>query len=745
MRCGIIDPAPLLFVSAENAPEGCDTCPPGVYTAERFPNNKRKGRICVRAKNMWLCSVLLSFLMFSVLAAGSVKSVSAARSVLTVKVGETITLSCREGRAETHRWGGGSRDILSISPRSVSSQCDVTGVRPGTTTVTVSYKYMIAPADPKADAWDLTPDSMSWTIRVVPEDYAVDGALPFAEPAVKRGVVGEDVSGSIDLIGSYNKYSGLVPVRRENLWGFADCNMKLVIPFQFDSVTSNDYHPYLEVAIGKDTSDWCWYLIDKKGNYIIKEGHSGYSVAGDYIRAVRVSNRTEEFFYKTDGTKVSKAEFEKATDGWYRPYEDKFTIGVSPGNSAGVWAFYRQLVDVYVGCTVEEPYVFSVIPPEGLDHPSSKDRNRFFCEDVMVVSRNGRCGAIDKNGKIVIPIEYDLLRNSSGGYMAYGKGDEFGLLKNPVNPPAPAKPSTVTEPSAATKPDTVTKPDTTTKPSVTEKPSTTISKPAALPKVGETVTKRITKRDEEMACGLRAVQLDGYVWGYVDEKDKLVIPCRYKRADTFEERTGLAAVRLDNGKENFIDTSGKTLLPKNYVAVSSVYWNPQALYGFNYNDKGEAVFERFDLKGNPITEDQYHDLVFLPEVGTCVTRYIDYRSDWDETLGLSSVNIDGYMGYVGKGDILVIPCMYKFAGDFREDLKVARVTLVNGKQNLIDLKGNHLLKQNYDSVSETLDGEILAYDIPSGATKTDYLFFNMKGEFLRSVKDVPISKWAQKP
>ena len=108
--------------------------------------------------------------MFSVLAAGSVKSVSAARSVLTVKVGETITLSCREGRAETHRWGGGSRDILSISPRSVSSQCDVTGVRPGTTTVTVSYKYMIAPADPKADAWDLTPDSMSWTIRVVPED-----------------------------------------------------------------------------------------------------------------------------------------------------------------------------------------------------------------------------------------------------------------------------------------------------------------------------------------------------------------------------------------------------------------------------------------------------------------------------------------------------------------------------------------------------------------------------------------------
>ena len=176
-----------------------------------------------------------------------------------------------------------------------------------------------------------------------------------------------------------------------------------------------------------------------------------------------------------------------------------------------------------------------------------------------------------------------------------------------------------------------------------------------------------------------------------------------------------------------------------------MYWNPQALYGVNYNDKHEAVFERFDLKGNPITEEQYYDLIFLPEVGTCVTRYIDYRSDWDETLGLSSVNIDGYMGYVGKGDILVIPCMYKFAGDFREDLKVARVTLVNGKQNLIDLKGNHLLKQNYDSVSETLDGEILAYDFPPGATKTDYLFFDMEGNFLRDVKNVAIPKWAQKP
>ena len=76
---------------------------------------------------------------------------------------------------------------------------------------------------------------------------------------------------------------------------------------------------------------------------------------------------------------------------------------------------------------------------------------------------------------------------------------------------------------------------------------------------------------------------------------------------------------------------------------------------------------------------------------------------------------------------------------------MARVTLVNGKQNLIDLKGNHLLKQNYDSVSETLDGEILAYDFPPGATKTDYLFFDMEGNFLRDVKNVAIPKWAQKP
>lgn len=679
----------------------------------------------MRKKTMRIFSLLLGFLMFSALAVGSVKPAGAASSVLTVRVGETITLSCREGRSGTHEWGGGSREILSISSRSVSSQCDITGMRPGTTTVTVSYKYMIAPADPKASAWDLAPDSMSWTIRVVPEDYAVDGALPFAEPAIKRGVVGEDVSGSIDLIGSYNKYSGLVSVRRENLWGFADCNMKLVIPFQFDSVISNDYHPYLEVAIGKDSSDWCWYLIDKKGNYIIKEGHSGYEVADDYIYAFRIGNRREEFFYKTDGTKVSRAEFERATDGWYRPYEDKYTIGVSPEHSAKVWGFYRQLVDVYVGCTVEEPCAFSVTPPEGLDHPSGKDRNRFFCEGLMVVSKNGKYGAMDKNGKIVIPIEYDLLRNSSGGYMAYRKDDEFGLLKNPANPPVSAKPSTTTKPAA--------------------KPSTTSSKPAALPKAGETVTKRITKRDEEMVCGLRAVQLDGYIWGYVDEKDKLVIPCEYKSAETFEERTGLAVVKFDDGKENFIDTNGKTLLSQSYDAVSSVYWHPQALYGFNYNDKHEAVFERFDLKGNPITEEQYQDLIFLPEVGTCVTRYIEGRRYWDETLGLTAINIDGYMGYVGKGDILVIPCMYQFAGGFREDLKVARVTLVNGKQNLIDLEGNHLLKQNYDNVSETLDGEILAYDFPPGATKTDYLFFDMEGNFLRSVKDVAIPKWAQKP
>ena len=484
-------------------------------------------------------------------------------------------------------------------------------------------------------------------------------------------------------------------------------------------------------------------------------------MAGDYIYATRAGDKTKELFYKTDGTKISKAEFDKATDGWKRPYDEKYHYGVSPDARSNIWGFYRMDVDPYAKVTLDKTCAFTVTPPKDLDRPSDKDKNRFFCENLMVVSRSGAYGAIDKTGKLVIPIEYSQLSNSSGGYLSFHKGSEYGVMKNPlheqVNPRATA-PATSTAPSATTAPSTSATPSTpakATKPgtpaAAPSKPSTSAVTPAkptataekSAPKVGEIVTKRISKRDDETGCGLRAAQIDWNLWGYVDAKDKLVLSNKYKKAGTFAETSGLAAVAFEDGKENIIDIKGAKILPQNYDGVMDPHIHSQALYGFNFTGKsGDADFYYYDLKGNPISEDLYRTLVILPEVGACVTAKIDFR--WKESAGLTAVKIGDYQGYVDKKDILVIPCVYQSAGTFNGVLKVARITLANGEQNMIDLNGNHILKQNYDEVSETLQGEILAFNYPPGATKTEHLFFDLNGKLLRAVKDVPIPKWAQR-
>lgn len=78
-------------------------------------------------------------------------------------------------------------------------------------------------------------------------------------------------------------------------------------------------------------------------------------------------------------------------------------------------------------------------------------------EGVLVVyaSDTGKYGAIDKNGRFVIPCEYDKLYSSRNGFLAYKKGSDCGLLENPVTPPkavtdiAPEKTDTTQQEVAA--------------------------------------------------------------------------------------------------------------------------------------------------------------------------------------------------------------------------------------------------------------------------------------------------------
>ena len=371
---------------------------------------------------------------------------------LTLKVGEETTLSCREGL--DHKWSAGNKSILDVEGH--GSSCTITAKRTGTTTVRVDYVYLVRSPDPSVIELDRIPDWMEWTVRVEEGSSSSDSSsstpssdgssfpVPLVEPLVKRGVVGEDVSEYITRISvnGYNKNTGLLAVEFDGLWGFVDKDFKLVIPFQFSSCSNTGYGKYIQVAVDENRRNW--FLMDNTGKYLMREGYSGYEFFGNYFRASERDSSGKLvrswYFVIESGTpkQITKKVFEEKIKGYEAPDEGKLYLQWS---SDGNWYFARAGHPVGEG----EDWAWVIKRPEGVENsPNNKDRNRFICEGVMVVTKDGKSGAIDKSGKVVIPYIYDELCNSSGGYMAYEKGGQFGILKNPVNPPAPTPTPTPT-------------------------------------------------------------------------------------------------------------------------------------------------------------------------------------------------------------------------------------------------------------------------------------------------------------
>ena len=89
-------------------------------------------------------------------------------------------------------------------------------------------------------------------------------------------------------------------------------------------------------------------------------------------------------------------------------------------------------------------------------------------------------------------------------------------------------------------------------------------------------------------------------WGFIDETEKLIIPCKYDHVYGFVE--GLAAVWL-NGKGGFIDKTDNIVIPLKYGEMSAfseglakVTYNGK--YGFiDKTDKVVIPFEYDDING----------------------------------------------------------------------------------------------------------------------------------------------------
>ena len=191
------------------------------------------------------------------------------------------------------------------------------------------------------------------------------------------------------------------------------------------------------------------------------------------------------------------------------------------------------------------------------------------------------------------------------------------------------------------------------------------------------------------AEGMAAVKDENDKWGYIDKTGKLVVPCRYDYARDFSEGMASVAVKDAEGHSvwGFIDKTGNEVIPIQYGGAGSFHEGMVAV----------SVERDFDAKYNFI--DKTGKVVLSPKR--------DAMSAGSFSEGLAGV--DGqYWGdtYFGKGFIdktgrEVIPFIYNSVQSFSEGFALV---IKAGEYGFIDKTGKEVVTPQYQYARSVYDG-----------------------------------------
>ena len=192
-------------------------------------------------------------------------------------------------------------------------------------------------------------------------------------------------------------------------------------------------------------------------------------------------------------------------------------------------------------------------------------------------------------------------------------------------------------------------------------------------------------------------------YGFLDENNKLVIPCEYEDASSFSE--GLAAVKK-NGKYGFINKSETLVVPYQYQHVVSFY-------------EGLAVVK------------QNGKLGFINKLGKTVIP-IKYQEAKSFQNGIAAVKLNGYWGFIDNTGATIIPFKYEDCGSYSDGLIKAYIPDAGWKMGYIDINHKTVIPFEYNSGFDFQDGLCFVTRDPKSGKK--YGVINKKGTMLTSFK-----------
>jgi len=282
-------------------------------------------------------------------------------------------------------------------------------------------------------------------------------------------------------------------------------------------------------------------------------------------------------------------------------------------------------------------------------------------EGLFAVDNNyGAYGYIDKNGTVVIQLEYDNAGSFSEGLACVRKGDNWGYIDQS----------------------------------------------------GAVVISFTYDYADSFSEGLAVVRNSSYNWGAIDRTGAVVIPFEYNSVLPFSE--GLAAVENDDGQWGFIDKTGAVVIPFDYGYALSFSEGLAAVLtddGYCYIDKTGNVMISFDYTAIPFSFSEglahvYNDEVectgFIDKTGAVVIPFEHYGPE-PFSEGLSrEYAFNGRYGFIDKTGDFVISREYASALDFSEGL--AAVSNNDGKWGYIDKTGKVVIPMIYDDAGSFKEG-----------------------------------------
>ncbi|NNC83663.1 MAG: hypothetical protein HKN79_08800 [Flavobacteriales bacterium] len=319
--------------------------------------------------------------------------------------------------------------------------------------------------------------------------------------------------------------------------------------------------------------------------------------------------------------------------------------------------------------------------------PLEYDDAYIFSEGLAVVEKNGKFGAIDRFGDVAIPFKYDELGNSSYGYLPFERNGTSGFLnwrgKLQFNRPFEFA-SDFNDGSAVVRVDGLY---------------------GAIDTAGKYTIPALYDWVEDRQGELSRVKKDG-LHGLYSHGYKLTIPIIYERLGAPSE--GILAFSSD-GMLGYLSENGDTLIPPRY-SISSENLRPYRFINGHARVHHEGKWGLIDAEGNEVLAVTYDDLEydgysvltfreknkwgFVRLNGEKLEGMFDRVTPFEQ--GISVIHEDGKAGLMNSLGQQLIPIEY-------QDLKPIQDTELiifteADRQGIMDRTGVVVLEAEYDRI-----------------------------------------------